>query len=214
MTNPESRAISEISAFRFFRRHVFAYSILFDRLVTDGIFSINELQQTLEHRYCIYNRGIAGYVTAELIASLETCIFELEPSQIFINIGTNDISAPDYILENLLANYDEILTRIAERLPDCKVYVMAYYPVNAEAEFPFVPRASMDEVFQNRTNEAIRKANQAVEQLAVKHGYTFIDVNEGLTDSEGNLKKEYAIDGIHMFANGYAVILNNLLKYL
>ncbi|GIP00788.1 lysophospholipase [Paenibacillus lautus] len=177
-------------------------------------FSINELQQTLEHRYCIYNRGIAGYVTAELIASLETCIFELEPSQIFINIGTNDISAPDYILENLLANYDEILTRIAERLPDCKVYVMAYYPVNAEAEFPFVPRASMEEVFQNRTNEAIRKANQAVEQLAVKHGYTFIDVNEGLTDSEGNLKKEYAIDGIHMFANGYAVILNNLLKYL
>ncbi|MBT2761996.1 GDSL-type esterase/lipase family protein [Paenibacillus sp. ISL-20] len=113
-----------------------------------------------------------------------------------------------------MANYDEILTRIAEGLPDCKVYVMAYYPVNAEAEFPFVPRASMDEVFQNRINEAIRKANQAVEQLAVKHGYTFIDLNEGLTDSEGNLKKEYTIDGIHMFANGYAVILNNLLKYL
>ncbi len=33
-------------------------------------------------------------------------------------------------------------------------------------------------------------------------------------DSEGNLKEEYAIDGIHMFANGYRVVLNNLKKYL
>ncbi|GIO34853.1 MULTISPECIES: GDSL-type esterase/lipase family protein [Paenibacillus] len=177
-------------------------------------FPVNELQQTLEHRYCIYNRGIAGYVTAELLESMETCIFDLEPSKIFINIGTNDISAPDYELERLLANYDEILSRIASRLPDCRVNVMAYYPVNAEAEFPFVSRASMEEVFQNRTNEAIREANKAVRQLAAKHGYTFIDVNDGLMDSGGNLKEEYAIDGIHMFANGYAVILNNLLKYL
>ena len=178
-------------------------------------FTIHELLQTLGRpQPCIYNRGIAGYVTAELLESMDTCIFELEPSRIFINIGTNDISAPDYRLERLLANYDEILSRIGERLPDCRVYVMAYYPVNAQAEFPFVSRASMEEVFQRRTNEAIREANQAIERLAAKHRYTFIDVNDGLTDADGNLKAEYAIDGIHMFANGYAVVLNNLRKYL
>lgn len=177
-------------------------------------FPINELQQKLERKYCIYNRGIAGYVTEELLGSMEACIFELEPSKIFINIGTNDLSALDYELERLLANYDEILTRIAKRLPACLVYVMAYYPVNAKAEFPFVPRESMEEMFQKRTNRAIRDANKAIKQLAAKHGYVFIDVNEGLTDPEGNLKKEYAVDGIHMFANGYAVVLNNLRKYL
>lgn len=177
-------------------------------------FPIHELLQGAGNKGCIYNRGIAGYVTAELLESMEACIFELEPSRIFINIGTNDISAPDYRLERLLANYDEILSRIAQRLPDCRVYVMAYYPVNAKAEFPFVSRASMEEVFQRRTNEAIQEANQAIERLTSKHRYTFIDVNEGLTDAEGNLKAEYAIDGIHMFANGYAVVLNNLQKYL
>ncbi|NIK79725.1 lysophospholipase L1-like esterase [Paenibacillus castaneae] len=177
-------------------------------------FPINELQQMLEQKYCIYNRGIAGYVTAELLESVDTCIFELQPSKIFINIGTNDISLPNYELERLLANYDEILTKIAERLPVCQVYVMAYYPVNAKAEFPFVPRASMEEIFQKRTNGAIQEANRAIEQLAVKHGYTFIDVNEGLMNAEGDLKPEYSNDGIHMFANGYAVILNNLQKYL
>ena len=54
-------------------------------------FPINELQQTLEKQYIIYNRGIGGYVTTELLNSMEECIFELEPSKIFINIGTNDI---------------------------------------------------------------------------------------------------------------------------
>lgn len=177
-------------------------------------FPIHELQQTLKRQVCVYNRGIAGYVTAELLASMEACIFELEPSKIFINIGTNDISAPDYRLENLIANYDEILTRIGDRLPDCRVYVMAYYPVNAKAEFPLVPKGWMDEVFQRRTNEAIREANEAIERLAAKHGYAYIDVNEGLADSEGNLKEEFGIDGVHMFANAYAVILENLQKYL
>ncbi len=177
-------------------------------------FPINELQQTLQRNYCIYNRGIAGYVTADLLASMEACIFELEPTKLFINIGTNDISASDYELEHLIASYNKILTQIANRLPACRVYVMAYYPVNAKAEFPFVPRESMDEVFKFRTNETIRDANKAIEQLAIKHGYDFIDVNEGLTDAEGDLKQEYAVDGIHMLPNGYAVVLNNLQKYL
>ncbi len=177
-------------------------------------FPINELQQTLDNRYCIYNRGVAGYVTAELLETMEECVFELEPSKIFINIGTNDISLPDYKLERLIANYDEILSRIAARLPDCRVYVMAYYPVNAVASFPGVPRESMEEVFRHRTNEAIREANEAVGKLAAKHGYAFIDVNEGLTDADGNLKAEYAVDGIHMHPNGYAVVLNNMLPYL
>ncbi|MGZ7445488.1 GDSL-type esterase/lipase family protein [Paenibacillus sp. TH7-28] len=179
-------------------------------------FPINELQQTLKGRYCIYNRGIAGYVTAELLEpqAMETCIFELEPSKLFINIGTNDISAPEYRLERLIANYDEILTRIKTRLPDCQVYVMAYYPVNAEAEFPFVPKETMEEIFRRRTNAAIWEANLAVQQLAINHGYEYIDVNDGLTDAQGSLKAEFAVDGIHMLANGYAVVLRNLLKYL
>lgn len=177
-------------------------------------FPINEFQQTLEKRHCIYNRGVAGYVTAELLESMETCVFELEPSKIFINIGTNDISAPEYTLDRLLANYEEILSRIAARLPDCRVYVMSYYPVNGEAEFPYVPKDSMGDVFERRTNTAISEANQAIEQLAGKFGYTYIDVNEGLSDAQGNLKVEYGTDGIHMLPNGYAVVFNNMLKYL
>lgn len=177
-------------------------------------FPVNEFQQILDQRYCIYNRGIAGYVTSELLASMETCIFELEPSKLFINIGTNDISAPEYTLEGLISNYDEILSRIAKRLPNCQVYVMSYYPVNGVAEFPHVPKESMGDIFERRTNAAIREANEAVERLAGKFGFTYIDVNEGLSDEDGNLKAEFGTDGIHMLPNGYAVVLRNMLEYL
>ena len=53
-----------------------------------------------------------------------------------------------------------------------------------------------------------------IEKLAKKHNYEFINVNQGLMDEEGNLKEEYAIDGIHMWANGYSVVLENMKKYL
>lgn len=177
-------------------------------------FPINEMQQTLEKRYIIYNRGVSGYVTTELLATMEECIFELEPSKIFINIGTNDISFPDYKVEQLVANYDNILTQIGERLPNCKVYVMAYYPVNAKADFPGIDKTRKEEMFRTRTNAALSEANAAIEELAKKHAYEFINVNQGLTDEEGNLKEEYAIEGLHMWPNAYAVIVENIKKYL
>lgn len=177
-------------------------------------FPINELLQSLELDYTIYNRGIGGYVTTELLTSMEECIFELEPSKIFINIGTNDIGLPEYSQEKLIASYDTILTQISERLPQCKVYVMSYYPVNAKADFPGIDQGRKEFMFKTRTNQAIIEANTAVEKLSENHGYEFIDVNEGLADEEGNLKVEYAIEGLHMWPNAYAVILNNLKKYL
>ncbi|GFZ32171.1 lysophospholipase [Clostridium zeae] len=177
-------------------------------------FPINELQQTLDKNYVIYNRGVSGYVTTELLDSMEECIFELEPAKIFINIGTNDISAEDYTKEKLITNYDRILTLIKERLPQCKVYVMAYYPVNPVANFPGVDKEQKEMMFKYRTNGAILEANEAVEALAKKHNYEFINVNEGLTDAEGNLKEEFAIEGLHMWPNAYEVILQNMKQYL
>lgn len=47
---------------------------------------------------------------------MEETVFALEPNKIFINIGTNDISKPDYLLEKLLENYEKIISMIQERL--------------------------------------------------------------------------------------------------
>ena len=90
---------------------------------------------------------------------------------------------------------------------------MAYYPVNETA--PGEDAAEyLKYMFINRTNENILTANKAVEKLAEEFGYHYIDVNDGLLDETGRLKKEYTIEGIHMYANGYCVVLENMKKYL
>src|SRR5690625_1633047 len=76
-------------------------------------FPINEFQQTLDKKLIIYNRGVSGFITEGLLSVMDTCIFELVPSKIFINIGTNDIASPNYKRENLIANYeDRKITRL------------------------------------------------------------------------------------------------------
>ena len=177
-------------------------------------FPVNEFQQTLEKRHVIYNRGIGGYVMQDLLESMDECIFELEPSKVFINIGTNDISRQEYRLEKLLADYKEILVRIRERLPDCQIHVMAYYPINATADFPGVDPDQKADMYRFRTNRNIQEANRAIEQLAGKLGLVFINVNHGLMDEQGDLKAEYAIEGLHLWPDAYAVILQNLKEYL
>ena len=53
-----------------------------------------------------------------------------------------------------------------------------------------------------------------VEKLADQIGCCFINVNKGLTDGGNKLKKEYTVEGIHMYANGYRVVLQNLKEFL
>ncbi len=175
-------------------------------------FPIAELLADCGEQMVIYNRGIGGFTTTDMLAHMEEQIFGVEPSRIFINIGTNDIGSPDYRQEALIKNYRKILTQIKERLPQTQVNLLAYYPVNELACPPDSPMA--EGMFKNRTNENIRKANTAVKELANEFGYRFLDVNDGLTDETGRLKKEYTVEGIHMYANGYAVVLRNLLPYL
>nr|WP_300657905.1 GDSL-type esterase/lipase family protein [uncultured Acetatifactor sp.] len=175
-------------------------------------FPIDELRMTEEMDAVIYNRGIGGFTTEDMLQCMEEMVFGTEPGKIFINIGTNDISRPEYRLEKLMENYGKIIGMIQERLPGAEIYMMAYYPVN---EVDKVPDDEWGRgMFATRNNENIRTANEAVKGVAEKMGCRYIDVNQGLTDENGRLKKAYTVEGIHMYANGYRVVLENLRKYL
>lgn len=175
-------------------------------------FPINELLMTAGIDKVVYNRGIGGFTTADMLGHMEEMVFSVEPSKIFINIGTNDIGSPEYCLEKLLENYGEIIRQIQERLPDAKIYMLAYYPVNETDKI--LDGSMRKSMFSTRTNENIHIANEAVEKLAKQSGCCFINVNKGLSDERKKLKKEYTVEGIHMYANGYRVVLQNLKEFL
>lgn len=212
----KKRAVQEqqdkLERYRVLNRNVKKGQILFTGSSLMEQFPINELLMTNGMSQIIYNRGIGGFTTDDMLKHMEEMVFAPEPSRIFINIGTNDIGTPGYKLEVLLEKYERILALIRERLPETEINMLAYYPVNE------VDRLSVGEwvkyQFITRTNENIRIANEALEKLAAKMGCRFLNVNQGLTDESGRLKKEYTVEGIHMYANGYQVVLDNLRPYL
>lgn len=178
-------------------------------------FPVEELRMSMGVEPIIYNRGIGGFTTDQFLDNIGPMLLDLEPSKVFINIGTNDINENlaedgDWLLR-LIRNYDQILAKLKETLPDCKVYVMAYYPVN-EAKIAASPWGKG--AFGTRTNANVQLANAEVKKLAEKFGYTYIDVNAGLADETGNQKEEFATDGVHMKMSAYAVVLKNMLPYI
>ena len=140
---------------------VFAGSSLMEQ------FPIAEIARNHGVEKLIYNRGIGGYTTDDFLANIDTVLFDLEPSKIFINIGTNDMNIREDGEDwnaHLLTNYETILKQIKERLPETEVYMMAYYPVN--------PVVASDDVkiymLQIRTNENLQVVNRQMEELAAK----------------------------------------------
>lgn len=88
---------------------------------------------------------------------------------------------------------------------------MAYYPTNQHLPDQNEWNRGM---LKDRTKENIAECNRRVKNLAEKYGYCYIDANKGLADESGEQKKEFAIDGVHMYANAYEIVFENLRQYL
>lgn len=173
------------------------------------MFPVEELAKEKKLNVIIYNRGVGGFVTDELLENIDTCILNLKPSKMFINIGTNDLSNPDITIAEMIANYDKIISQVKASLPNVSIYLMAYYPINYDAATDDIKPCLLV-----RTNEKIDRANEAVRELAQKHHEKYIDITAPLKDENGNLKAEYTIEGLHINENGYRAIFPEFIKYV
>ena len=173
------------------------------------MFPINKLLNEHGDDTIIYNRGIGGFISDELLAVIDVCATDLMPSKVFINIGTNDLSWSTIPISQLMNNYDKIISAIENTVPNVKIYLMAYYPVNYEAA-----AEEMKECLKIRTNEKINAANAEVKKLAEKHGQRYIDINRNLKDDKGRLKAEYTIEGMHINEDGYRAVYDDIMAFV
>ena len=157
----------------------------------------------------IYNRGVGGFLSHELLKVIDVCAIDLQPSRVFINIGTNDLSWSSIPISEMVDNYDRILTAIENAVPGVRIYLMAYYPVNFEAA-----SEDMKECLKIRTNEKLNTANAEVRKLAERHGQRYIDINRPIRDEQGRLKAEYTLEGMHLNEDGYRALYDDLMAYV
>ena len=174
-------------------------------------FPLNEMLQGEALPYRVYNRGMSGFVAPQLLQVLDVCVVELAPAHVFLNIGTNDMSRPDYRQEALLACYRRILEEILSHVPGVKLHLLAYYPVNPDLEGQ---EGWAAEALRHRTNQVLREANRGVEALAREMGAEYLDLNAPLLDGQGRLRAQYTKEGIHLYPAGYQAVLGELLPVL
>ena len=176
-------------------------SVLFAGSSLMEMFPVEKFAQEDNLPLIVYNRGVGGFITDELIQNIDTCILDLAPSKLFLNIGTNDLSDSSRTISAIMENYSAIIETVVRTLPQTKIYLMAYYPVNYEAASP-----EMKDCLKIRNNEKISLANAEVRQLAERFGAKYIDVNAPLKDKNGNLRAEFTIEGMHINEEGYRAV--------
>lgn len=204
------QALQKIENYRRLNRFAKPGQVVFTGSSLMEQFPLYELLQGAPLPYLVYNRGIGGFVTTQLLEALDACVFDLRPSHVFINIGTNDMNGPEYSLPGMMGRYEEILRKIKDSLPGVRLHMLAYYPVNLEAAAdPFIA-----ELLRFRTNAVLEEANQAAKELAHKMGAGFYDLNAGLKDEKGRLDAAFTVEGMHMYADGYKVVADALLPIL
>ena len=103
----------------------------------------------------------------------------------------------------MLAKYRALLQRIRAALPETRIIVMSYYPVN---------RTELFETgwFGARTNAEIDAVNLRLQTMAVDLGLEYVDVTACLRNGDGNLEEAISVDGMHMLPDGYARVLEIL----
>ncbi len=151
----------------------------------------------------VYNRGISGDTTDRLLERLYDNVLSIEPKNIVLLIGTNDIGR-GLPLSMTLENVEKIITDTKKACPDVNFIVEAVYPINE----------NMRDKFEKRSNKKIKEMNNEFIKLCEKHNCIWLDFTDKLKDKDGNLKKELTYDGLHVNAQAYEIIAENVIPLL
>jgi len=141
------------------------------------------------------NRGISGQTTPQMLVRFRQDVIDLHPAAVLILAGTNDIAGntgpmtPKMTEDNFRSMAD------LAHANGIKVILASITPV---ADYPW--RRGMDPA------PKIRAINSWLKDYCQRHGYTYLDYYDSLTDAEGGMKRGTSFDGVHPNEKGYAIM--------
>ena len=170
--------------------------------IGDSIVEYYPLQELLGTTKTIVNRGIRGYQTGLLLDNLDAHLYGDAVDQIVLLIGTNDIGK-DVPMTETLNNLESVIQTISRDYPLSQIKLVSILPVNESENFK--------QTGYIRTNEKIKKWNQAYQELASAYMQVeYVSAFEELLDQEGQLKSDYTTDGLHLSVSGYQALSETL----
>ena len=139
----------------------------------------------------IINSGVAGDTIAEMGARLSYDVYPYHPDIIIMQGGANDF---------LVSLYPG-----AKPLPDTKIYIESMYPAYTK-RIGLMPSWA-----EGKSNEEIQKINTWIKKLCKENDFNYIDVFSHLIGADGQLSREYTVDGIHLQDSAYEIVAEILI---
>lgn len=137
----------------------------------------------------VTNRGISGDTSWGLMARIDE-VTEGKPAKVFLMIGTNDLAWGGKTVPEVRVKIAEVLDTIKRQSPGTRIYLQSVLPV-------------IDGMVNRFENKNIDPMNAELEKLAREKGVTWIDLAPFFKDGNGQLKKAYTADGLHLTGEAY-----------
>ncbi|QKQ75820.1 SGNH/GDSL hydrolase family protein [Nostoc sp. TCL240-02] len=152
------------------------------------------------------NQGISGETSNGLLNRLK--IFDRsKPEVIFVMIGINDLIR-GVNNEEILDNQRQIINYLRKTHPTTQIVVQSILPHGAE-EATWKGRDKLLAV----ANSRIQGLNQQLQSISTKKGVKYLDLYPLFTNKQGNLRREFTTDGLHLSPEGYIVWRSALQIY-
>ncbi|MEH2053072.1 SGNH/GDSL hydrolase family protein [Nostoc sp.] len=152
------------------------------------------------------NQGISGETSNGLLKRL-TIFNRTQPEVIFVMIGINDLIRGMSDGE-ILDNQRQIINYLRKTHPTAQIVVQSILPHGAE-DATWKGRGNLLAV----ANSRIRELNQQLQSISTKKGVKYLDLHPLFTNKQGNLRREFTTDGLHLSPEGYIVWRSALQIY-
>lgn len=155
-------------------------------MLGDSLTEKHDWTGLFDRRTPIQNRGIAGDTSDGLVARLGEVV-KARPSAVFILIGTNDLwskNSPHKTVDNITV----VVRAIRGANPATPIFVQTVPPVRSEPQL----------------NAKIARINALLATSAATVQFSLIDLHSVLSGSDGLLRSDYTVDGVHLTPLGYS----------
>lgn len=170
---------------------------------TEALGWVGRLRRELyESESGIYNRGICGDSTTDVLKRFEIELESIEPTVIILAVGINDSKFPEGGAENKvpIGIFKDNIKQLASKAKSKskKVILIGLTEVNEQ-------EIESSSVFQN---DIIRKYDDCLQELAHDENIDFISMR-GVLDTQADLE-----DGLHPNATGYEKMFRTILPFI
>lgn len=172
--------------------------VMLGNSLTDGC-EFNELMGNSH----IKNRGIVGDIVQGMIDRIGP-IIKGKPKKLFIMCGVNDISH-GVTADSIARATERLIVIVQQGSPRTRIYLQSLLPFNNDVrEWKLL--VGRDHV--------VVEANALLEQVARRHGVTWINLYPLFADDQGRLRADLTNDGLHLMGPGYLLWRDALRPHL